>query len=176
MATRTLLTAEQFEQLPDDGMRHELDQGELIVMPPPGLPHAIVQARVIELLSVFVNTQSFGVVLGEAGFRLGSETVRAPDAAFIRAQRIRERDLDRFEGGPDLAIEVISPSESAVDIDRKVDQYLAAGAIVWVLYPSSRKVVVWDSSKQARSYSGDDVLECPALLPGFSVRVSEFFV
>jgi Uma2 family endonuclease len=83
--------------------------------------------------------------------------------------------MERFEGGPDLAVEIISPSESAADVDRKVDQYLEAGAIVWLLYPGSRKVVVWDSSKQARSFSGDDTLELPELLPGFSVRASEFF-
>ena len=175
MATRTLLTLEQFEQLPVDGMRHELDGGELTRMPPPGLPHAMIQARVIELLSVFVKARSLGVVLGEAGFRLKPDTVRAPDAAFLRSQRIQQQDLERFTGGPDLAIEIISPSETAAEIDRKVDQYVEAGAVVWVLYPGSRKVVVWDSSRQAQSFSGDDLLESPALLPGFSVRVSEFF-
>ena len=73
-----------------------------------------------------------------------------------------------------LAIEIISPSETAADIAHKVGQYLRAGAVVWVVYPKDRAVHVFES-KSARILEAEDLLEAPTLLPGFSVRVSELF-
>jgi len=172
MATRTLLTLEQFEQLPDDGMRHELDEGELIstMLPTVGI-HGKVQTKIVRLIP-----ESLGLTLVESGFRLTSDTVRAPDVSFIRSERAAQMDLNRrFEGAPDLAIEIISPPETAEDIVHKVSQYLNAGAIVWVVYPKQRAVHVYESSKNARILEAEDLLECPTLLPGFSVRVADIF-
>jgi Uma2 family endonuclease len=177
MATKTLLTLEQFERLPDDGMRHELDEGELISLPPPSALHAKIQIKTGHLLISFVEERSLGTVLGETGYRLTAGTVRAPDVSFIRAERAAGLDLnDRLLCSPDLAIEIISPSETAAGIAHKVRQYLHAGALVWVLYPKDRTIHVFEPNKSARVLEEDDILECPNLLPGFSVRVSEFFV
>jgi Uma2 family endonuclease len=176
MATKTLLTVEQFEQLPDDGMRHELDEGELIAVPPTFGRHAKIQAETAYRLRNFAGSRDLGLVLVEAGFRLKRDTVCAPDVSFIRAERTRTLDLDRrFECAPDLAVEVISPSETAADIAHKVSHYLHAGAVVWVLYPKDRTVHVFETSKNARVLEADDLLEDHILLPGFSVRVSELF-
>jgi Uma2 family endonuclease len=176
MATKTLLTLEQFERLPDDGMRHELDEGELISMPPPLTIHGIIQSRIARILGNFVESQSLGVVTVETGFRLGRDTVRAPDISFIRAERMANLDLERrFEGAPDLAVEVISPSETAADIAHKVGQYLHAGAVVWVVYPKDQTVNVFEPSKVARVVERGDLLEAPGLLPGFSVPMAELF-
>ena len=76
---------------------------------------------------------------------------------------------------PDLAIEIISPSETGAEIAHKVRQYLHGGAVVWVLYPKDRTVHVFEPTKNARVLDESDLLEAPGLLPGFSVRVSEFF-
>jgi Uma2 family endonuclease len=104
------------------------------------------------------------------------DTVRAPDVSFVRAKRASALDLKkRFECAPDLAIEVISPSETAAEIAHKVRQYLQAGSAVWVVYPEDRTVHVFETSKNARVLEADDLLEAPTLLPGFSVRVSELF-
>ncbi len=112
MASKTLLTLEQFEQLPDDGMRHELDEGELISMPSPFTLHGKVQARTTILLD-FAHQRSLGLVVTDTGFRLSHDTVRAPDVSFIRAERANGLELERrFEGAPDLAVEIISPSET----------------------------------------------------------------
>ncbi len=176
MASKTLLTVDQFEQLPDDGMRHELDEGELISMPPAFARHGKIQGEIYYLLRAFAGPRSLGTVFVETGFRLSRDTVRAPDVSFIRAARLRVLDLDRrFEGAPDLAVEVISPSETASDIAHKVRQYLETGAVVWVVYPRDRSVHVFESSGVARILGSDDALEAPGLLPGFSVRVGEFF-
>jgi Uma2 family endonuclease len=176
MATKTLLTVEQFEQLPDDGMRHELDEGELIAVPPTFGLHGKVQAKTAYHLQNFAGARELGLVLVEAGFRLKRNTVLAPDVSFIRAERANTLDLEsRFECAPDLAVEVISPSETAAEIAHKVRHYLHAGAVVWVLYPKDRTVHVFETSKSARVLEADDLLESPSLLPGFAVRVSELF-
>lgn len=176
MATKTLLTVEQFERLPDDGMRHELDEGELISMPPTFGLHGKVLTETVYMLRSFVGPHSLGLVVTDTGFRLSADTLRAPDVAFVKAERARALDLEsRFESAPDLAIEIISPSETADEIAHKVGQYLRAGAMVWVLYPKDRTVHVFESARNARILEGDDLLEAPSLLPGFSVPVSKFF-
>ena len=176
MATKTLLTVEQFEQLPDDGARHELDEGELIVMPSPFGQHGRIQLKIGSILLSFVDSRSLGLVFTETGFRLSRDTVRGPDISFIRAERASALDLKkRFECAPDLAIEIISPSETAKEIAHKVRQYLQAGSAVWVVYPDDRTVHVFETSKNARVLEADDLIEAPTLLPGFSVRVSELF-
>jgi len=176
MASKTLLSLEQFEQFPDDGMRHELDEGELILLPPPLGRHGRISLEIGVLLRSYIDPRSLGDVFVESGFRLKRDTVRSPDVSLIRAERSRTMDQDqRFEGGPDLAIEVISPSETAADIARKVRQYLSAGTVVWVVYPRDRAVHVFESSGSARVLGADDLLEAPDLMPGFSVRVSRIF-
>jgi Uma2 family endonuclease len=175
MVAKTFLTLEQFEQLPDDGMHHELDEGELLSSPPALGLHGKVQAATASLLFGFVDTRSLGLVVIRSGFLLSAATLRAPDVAFVKADRARMMDLERrFEGAPDLAIEIISPSETAADIAHKVGQYLRAGAVVWVVYPKDRAVHVFET-KTARILEAEDLLEASALLPGFSVRVSELF-
>lgn len=173
MASKTLLTLEQFEQLPDDGMRHELDEGELISLPPTFGTHGKIQARVVRLIP-----ESLGLTLIDTGFLLNDETLRAPDVAFFRAQRASDLDLTtRIKVAPDLVVEIISPSETAANIAHKVHQYLHAGvAVIWVLYPMDRTVHVFESSKNAHVLEAGDLLEAPDLLSGFSVRVSQLFV
>ena len=176
MATKTFLTLEQFEQLPDDGMHHELDEGQLIATPPAFGEHGQIHAATGSILRSFVRSRSLGLVFLKTGFRLSRNTVRAPDVSFVRAERAKALDLKRrFECAPDLAIEIISPSETAKEIAHKVGQYLQAGSAVWVVYPDDRTVHVFETSKNARVLEGDDLLEAPNLLPRFSVRVSDLF-
>jgi Uma2 family endonuclease len=92
MATKTLLTVEQFEQLPDDGMRHELDEGELVTMPSPFGQHGQIQGEIYSILRNFVRPRLQGLVFVETGFRLSHDTVRAPDVSFIRSERARSLD------------------------------------------------------------------------------------
>ena len=84
------MTVEQFEKLPDDGNYHELDEGELIIMPPPGWMHGIVQGAVGEALRKAARQAGSGIVVTECGFRLAPDVVQAPDVAFIREARRME--------------------------------------------------------------------------------------
>jgi Uma2 family endonuclease len=148
MGTTTKLTFEEFIQLPEEpGKRFELDEGELIVEASPTFRHNVIRQRIARCLSDFVLTHSLGAVTVENDFRLSSNVIRNPDVAFVATERLRLIDVDRspIDGVPDLAIEVVSPSNSAEDMMKKVHQYLDAGAkTVWVFYPNLKLVEIHD--------------------------------
>lgn len=177
MATQTLLTLADYSSLPDDGKYYELDEGELIEMTVPNLGHRLVQQRLNFRLAQFLEAKELGLVMQEPGCVLGAEPpiVRIPDVAFIRQERIAAADpKGNFIGAPDIAIEVISPSNPAGALRKKIREYFAAGAQqVWVIYPEERAVEVWESADRARVVSGGDSLEAPDLLPRFRVAVDD---
>ena len=171
------MTVEEFEKLPDDCNLHELDEGELIVMPPPRPRHGMVQRAVAVALDRAVRKAGAGMVLTECGFRLAPDVVQAPDVAFIREERRPEIAWDRYcEFGPDLAVEILSPEDNAARLQRKISRYLAAGtAIVWVLDPDSVTVTAYQRHGAFRTSTADDWIEVPGLLPGFSIQVRALF-
>jgi Uma2 family endonuclease len=179
MITKTLLTADDLARMPDDAsVQIELDEGELITMPPPGFDHGGYEVQIVLLLARHVQRNKLGkVVCGDTGFRLSDRTVLAPDVAFVRKERLEAvRSKSFAKGAPDLAVEIFSPSDGIRQTTRKVKQYLAAGChTVWVVYPKSEKVVVFEASGAERTLHAGDVLEAPDLLPGFSVKVAELF-
>lgn len=176
MGVKTLMTRRDFERLPDDGRRYELDHGELVSMPPACDEHGDVCAEIVRLLRNFAKANNLGrVYAGETGFVLGPDTVRVPDVAFVRRSRAELR-RSFFPGPPDLAVEVYSPSESIPQLMRKVRQYLEAGCrLVWVVYPEQRQVHILGSAGEDRILSSGDVLEAPDLLPGFAALVDSLF-
>ncbi len=174
VTTRTPMTAAEFEKLPDDGNLHELDEGELVVTPPRGFRHGIVQAAV---LSALFRAADSGIALGRCGFRLAFDVVYAPDAAIIREGRRAEIAWDRYcEFGPDLAVEILSPDDNAARLQRKIVRYLAAGtSIVWVLDPETITVNVYQKPGVFRTLNAHDQIDAPELLPGFSIPVRTLF-
>jgi Uma2 family endonuclease len=177
MGTRTLMTVAEFEKLPDDGNLHELDEGELIVMPPPRPRHGMVQRAVAVALDQAARKADSGIVLTECGFRLAPDVVQAPDVAFIREARRPEIAWDRYcEFGPDLAVEILSPEDNAARLQRKIGRYLTAGtSIVWVLDPEAVTINVYRKTGTFRTLGADDSIDAPELLPGFSIQVRALF-
>lgn len=179
MSTKTLTTAAELEQMPDDdSVRTELDQGELITMPPAGLDHCDCGAEITRLLGNFVREHALGKVYsGEAGFRLSDDTVRAPGVAFVRKERVATVHRRGFGvGAPDLAVEMFSPNDSVRQLMRKVKQYFAAGChTVWIVYPDRREIQILDAKGTDRLLGPEDTLEAPELLPGFSAPVAPIF-
>lgn len=172
MATRTLLTVEQFDQLTaTEGVKYELDEGELVTVTSPRPRHGIVRDRLAKHLMIFVDERALGKVFIEMDFQLAADTIRIPDIAFVPAGRMKQLDLDRrIEGAPVLAIEVVSPSDLAEELARKVEQYLAAGCqAVWVLYPKAREAHLCHANGVAILRGDQDVLENQELLPGFTL-------
>lgn len=180
MGAKTILSLEEFEQLEDDGMPRELDEGELITMSPTKRKHGRIQNAVSFVLNQFLERSPIGeVYVSETGFLLsrGPATLRAPDVAFVRAERSDQESPEGYlEGAPDLAVEVVSPSETARHITRKVVQYLRHGGhTVWVVYPEAEEVHVFEASGGHRVLQAEQLLEAPELLPGFSVPVRRLF-
>jgi Uma2 family endonuclease len=131
MSTTSRLTFEEFEQLPEqEGVHYELDEGEVLMEPSPTYFHNVVRYRVAQRLSEFVDAHQLGHVIEEMGFRLSPDTVRNPDGAFVTLEHLRAIDINRspVNGAPALAIEVVSPSNLAQDMLKKVSQYLMAGS------------------------------------------------
>lgn len=177
MATKTLLTVDQFAQLPDDGSRTELDRGELVSMPPPKPRHNRVAKRIFLALVRGVEESKSGEVFAEMAYRLGIDTVRVPDVSLVSAAQALTIQPDEYiQGAPLLAVEVVSPSEAAEDLEQKVEQYLGAGSKwVWVVYPKSSKVHVYSSDGAFEVLTGDDELTTPDLRLAISVPVSQLF-
>ncbi len=176
--TRTPWAAEKLVRLPP-GWRYEIDEGELVIMAPPGFEHGRVLSHIDTLLRTFVETHHLGeVVSGEVGFLLSRspDTLRAPDVAFSSVGRLRSiQDRTGFpEVAPDLAVEIQDPSEP--DLGRKLQQYLEAGVrAVWVVDPQGRSVTRHAPGEPPRTWSGPaDVLEEP-VLPGFRCRLEHLF-
>ena len=149
-------------------------------MAPPGGVHGGIAIRIGAALETFVRQHNLGRVVVESGFLLGSQpdTVRGPDVAFIARERIPAEGLPRafFEGAPDLAVEIVSPTDNATELEIKVHDYLRNGAQrVWVVYPDSRRVAVHRPDGTARWYSEDAAIEDEELLPGFSLPLREIF-
>lgn len=179
MTTKTLLTADDLERMPeDDTVRLELDQGELITMPPAGGEHGELGLDIGRIVGNYVKAHKLGRCYGaDTGFRLNDDTVRAPDFSFIRNERApKGRTTGFLRMAPDLAVEVVSPSDSVPQLMRKIKQYFAAGThTVWVVYPEQKQLHVLEASGADRILNTGDTLECPELLPGFSVPVESLF-
>ena len=149
MGTTTRLTFDEFANLPEqEGVRYELDEGTLVMEPSPTFRYNRIRDQIARRLTEFVKAHRLGEVTVETDFRLNTETVRNPDVALVTRAQLQVIDIDRspIEGAPALAVEVVSPSNLAQDMRKKVGQYLAAGChAVWVVYPELRLVEIHDA-------------------------------
>ncbi|HLM98925.1 MAG TPA: Uma2 family endonuclease [Bryobacteraceae bacterium] len=180
MGTKTLVSVEEFDRLEEpDELSYELDEGELVVMTKPRPLHNRVVANLDFELRTYLKTHPVGEVFNPDNlFVLGPNIKRAPDVSFLRAERAKQIDADAdIPGAPDLAIEVLSPSDTASAMRRKIRQYFSAGAqCVWVVYPETREVEVWrEASRPQIVLQETDLLEAPDLLTGFSLSVGALF-
>lgn len=165
-----------------DEMRLELSDGELIIMAPASAKHGICAMRLGRYLDVFVEENQLGyVTAAETGYVLhknpnGRDTLRAPDVGFIAAARVGEGLPDGFVPfAPDLAVEVMSPHDTAEEIHKKVREYIRFGTrLVWVVYPETRTVVV-HTANEARTLDENDALDGGDVLPSFTLPVKNIF-
>jgi Uma2 family endonuclease len=176
------VTADELFAKPGDGFRYELVKGELRKMSPAGSEHGAIIINITFLIVRHVKANDLGVCFGaETGFKIASDpdTVRAPDLAFVRRERVPESGVPKkfWPGAPDLAVEVLSPGDSLEEVEEKVEDWLAAGTrAVWVVSPKRRGVTVYRSMSDAARLSESDELDGGEVVPGFRCKVSEIFV
>jgi len=174
-----LLTLEEYLQLPEeDWPFSELVRGRLVREPQTGYVHGRVQSAIMAALSAHIGGAGLPVrCVGPMGFVLqrNPDTVRGPDVAVVR-QSPPLLPSGFIEGSPLLAVEIVSPSNRAGEIQAKVQDYLAAGAtIVWVVYPRTAEVAVHRSGAPPVRLGRGDALDGGEVLPGFRLAVAELF-
>jgi len=178
-ARRTTITASEFASLSDEDCRHELTAGWVISEPFPSLRHDEVRKRLERILDAVVARQRLGAVFGHVGFVLARDpdTVRGPDLSFVTRERLAGNDNSHFfEGAPDLAIEILSPSNRPHQIQAKVDDYLTAGCrLVWVVDPLRRSVTTYRVLLAPQVFLVDDELDGGDVLPGLRILVGSIF-
>jgi Uma2 family endonuclease len=176
------MTAEELLRYSHEPYRQELVEGRLHEMEPPGAEHGAVAMRIAMLLAPAVDEAGIGIVFAsEVGFQLASDpdTVRAPDVAFIAADRVPETGIPRgyWPGPPDLAVEVVSPNDRHSEVEGKALSWLAAGTrAVVVVDPPLRTATVYRSRHDIRIVSAHEPLGLDDVVPGWSPHVGEFFV
>ena len=177
--TKQLVTAEELLCLPDDGFRYELVRGELRKMPPAGTDHGAFAENVSFSLSAHARANNLGrMYIAETGFRLAADHVRVPDTAFVRRERVKPTGETPgfFPGAPDLAVEVISPSDTYSEVEEKVADWLEAGTrAVVVVDPRRRTVKVNRSITDATLLTVADTLAVDEVVPGWEMPVREIF-
>lgn len=174
-----LLTAEEFWLLPEGEGKRELVRGEVVEWMPVGGTHGDVVSEMVFRLKGWAKAEQRGYVGTETGYivQRNPDGVRAADVSFVARERIPESGIPEgfWNLAPDLAVEVVSPFETADDIWDKVSDYLAAGTpVVWVIYPRRKQAQVHTPDGLARTLNAVDLLEHPAL-PGFSCKLGDLF-
>jgi Uma2 family endonuclease len=175
------MTAEELLSLPDDGSRYELIEGELRQMSPAGHNQGRIAMRLAVPLGHHVEENGLGeVYAAETGFTLKTnpDTVRAPDVAFIRQERVDEVGDTKsyWPGAPDLAVEVVSPNDKVSEIEEKVKEWLEAGtSLVWVVSPQLKTVTVYRSLTDIVILTEKDMLDGGEIVPGFLYPVAKLF-
>ena len=170
-----MITVEEFDRLEEEEFRYELDEGELITMTRARASHARIEGRLFFAIQTYLNQNPVGEVIGsDILFVLGPTTKRAPDVSVVL--RTFDPNLE-IQGAPELAIEILSPSNRPRAMQRKIGQYFAAGCrLVWVVDPGARAVEVWTNLEAAsRTLGESDTLEAPDLLPGFALPIAGLF-
>jgi Uma2 family endonuclease len=177
-----VMTADELQAMPDDGFVYELIKGELIkVSPPPGHEHGLVTMNIAGPLYEYAKNKNLGKVFAaETGFLLeqNPDTVRAADVAFVKRERIEKAGPIRgyWVGAPDLAVEVVSPSDTVRRVEGKVAQWLEAGTrLVWVVSPRLHTVTVYRSLTNIVALTERDGLDGDDVLPGFHIQIAEIF-
>jgi Uma2 family endonuclease len=178
MATTAIMTGSQFDALPyEEGRRWELVGDELIPVPSPTAEHqAILQRVLLALMLYFDARPDTGLVFTDVEFAMDQNHRVRPDVLVLLGELAASLDMTKVPvpGAPDLAIEVISPSERTFESQQKLDAYLRLGTReVWQVYPKSKSIMIHRGGMSTTITTGDRI-ETP-LLPGFALDLTTLF-
>jgi Uma2 family endonuclease len=177
----TLLTKDEFLALPDNRQRSELVRGKIVMMNVPSPRHGLVCAEVTSILRNFAKSHECGrVVCNDGGIvtEHDPDTVRGADVSYYSYTKYPKGPFPRgyLDKPPEVAFEVLSPSDRWSEVLEKVAEYLRAGvSVVCVLDPDESDLHIYRPDKPPRKLSADDELLLPEVHAEFRVRVGEFF-
>jgi Uma2 family endonuclease len=173
-------TDEEFMALSRDGHRYELVNGEVLDLGNSGMEHGGIGSLLGGLLAIYVKQHKLGIVCDSStAFTLKTGNKRSPDVSFVAKDRLK--GLKRpprgfFQGSPDLAVEILSPSNTIEEIHDKIVEYFDNETrLVWVIHPDEKYVLVYHSPEPDRFLRSGDHLDGEEIVPGFSIAVSELF-
>ncbi|MGQ0562522.1 MAG: Uma2 family endonuclease [Gemmatimonadota bacterium] len=171
--------------MPDENVGYELVDGRLVPVTPASMPHGVLLLEFAGILSDFVKSRGLGRIAPDTWFRLGlphdPERVRAPDIAFIAAEKLplaREAGWGVLRFVPDLAIEIYAPANQrkAADFHQRIRDYLDAGVrALWVIYPDARYVTAYHPDGNARVLRENESLKGEDILPGFEIELGHLW-
>jgi Uma2 family endonuclease len=174
-STRPAATEEDLLAAPEDGFKRELVDGEIRVSPA-GFRHGVVCVELITRLASFVEERRLGFVVDSStGFRLPSGNLRLPDVAFVAKGRFEDDTptVGFSPVPPDLAVEVLSPSDRPRQVLDRIGEYLEAGVrLVWVIDPEGRRATVHRSLSDVKTVDEAGVLDGEDVVPGFTCPVA----
>jgi len=176
---RVMLTVDEFlvYDVPDG--KAELVRGELRMSPSPGGRHGAVVTAITRRL-LYLEDRGLGRLLSNAGFELVKlpKTVRAPDLAFVRADHLPPGGIGDgpMQVSPDLAVEVVSPSDTHARIRERLDDYRTSSVpLVWLVDPRRRTVTVIEGDRPPLVLGEQDALDGGTVIPDLRCKVGEFF-
>jgi Uma2 family endonuclease len=168
---------EQTPKLIDPEKQIEIVDGKVEIKDMPGLRSSGTAARIIVKIGIYLETNRIGELYGaDATFTIG-EDERMPDVSFVSNEKLKDGEpVNKADFAPDLAIEVVSPSDIFSKVLRKIRKYLDAGVKeVWLVEPEFHTVSVYKPPMKSETLTLDDALECEEILPGFRLPLQEIF-
>jgi Uma2 family endonuclease len=166
----------------DEEPLYEVVNGERVEVPPMGAWAGSVASVLLHFLNAWAIPHRHGVATTEVLFRFRPNAPqRRPDLSFVSFDRwpyssLPTEDPPAFDVVPNLAVEVVSPTNTAAEVEGKVEEYLQAGVeLVWVVFPVPQRIHVYDSPTQARILRANDELDGGQVLPGFRLKIADLF-
>ncbi len=182
LAKKKAWTEAEIQSLPNSGYKHEVVNGELVMSPENNFQHENICSRLLMALGNFNQAHRLGVVLGSsAGCWMKNRNCRAPDLLFIPKERLirlgfKFSTRKFFPGAPDLAVEILSPSNTRAEINERLKDFFSSGTqIAWIIAPKNERVEVCHSPTERKLISSRGFLEGEHLLPGFQYPITELF-
>jgi len=170
------MTAEVFGQLPKFSRKYELLNGE-VIMAPSGMYHDEIVINLGSALRTFAHRNKLGKVYASSvGYRLSEKDLISPDISFVNEARLDGGESPDGYGqfSPDLAVEIVSPNDRAVEIEQKINLYLSHGTtLVWVIHPRQKTATIYRIDGTSQRISENDSFDGEAVLPGFVCKLSD---
>ena len=170
----TDMTLEEFLQSDLEG--YEYEKGKLIPIPPESGEHGDISMNLVLPLGTYVRENQLGrVYTSDTGFKIGDRFL-IPDIAFVSAARLPDDRRKAFSIPPDLAVEIVSPTDVLFKVFEKALTYLSAGTqLVWVIEPVAKTVTVYRSETDIKTLTREDTLIGEEIIEGFSCKISQLF-